>query len=65
MTRASDRLVTLNTQNNILSSKGNILSSKGNQAIKFCQLKEYYTRNIFPRKSYSKCGEVNEVGSVV
>ena len=34
----------------------NILRSKGNQRMKFGQLIEYNTRNIFPI-SYTKCGE--------
>ena len=34
----------------------NISRSKGNQTIKFGQLLEYSMRNIFLRKSYTKCG---------
>ena len=34
----------------------NILKIKGNEAIKFGQLTEYNTRNIFLEKSYTKCG---------
>ena len=34
----------------------NTSTSKGNQAMTFVQLKEYNIRNIFPGKSYSKCG---------
>ena len=34
----------------------NILRSKGNQAMKFGQLTEYNMRNIFLKKSYTKCG---------
>ena len=34
----------------------NISRSKGNQAMKFCQLVEYSMENIFPKKSYTKCG---------
>ena len=34
----------------------NISRSKGNQAMKFGQLKEYNIWNIFPEKSYTKCG---------
>ena len=37
----------------ILSS---IARNKDNQAMKFDQLIEYNTRNIFPEKSYTKCG---------
>ena len=33
----------------------NISRSKGNQAMKFGQLIEYNTRNIFIEKSYAKC----------
>ena len=33
----------------------NISRSKGNQAMKFGQLIEYNTRNIFVEKSYTKC----------
>ena len=34
----------------------NILRSKGNQTMKFGQLTDYDTRNIFLGKSYTKCG---------
>ena len=34
----------------------NISRSKGNQTMKFSQLIEYNLRNIFPEKSYTKCG---------
>ena len=34
----------------------NILKIKGNEAIKFGQLTEYNTRNIFLEKSYTNCG---------
>ena len=34
----------------------NISRSKGNQTMKFGQLMEYNMRNIFPEKSYPKCG---------
>ena len=34
----------------------NISRSKSNQTIKFGQLIEYNTRNIFVEKSYTKCG---------
>ena len=34
----------------------NISRSKGNQTMKFDQLTEYGTRNIFLKKSYTKCG---------
>ena len=34
----------------------NILRSKGNQAMKFGQLIERNTRDIFLDKSYTKCG---------
>ena len=34
----------------------NISRSKGNQAMKFGQLIEYNTRNMFLEKSYKKCG---------
>ena len=34
----------------------NILKIKGNEPIKFGQLTEYNTRNIFLEKSYTKCG---------
>ena len=34
----------------------NISRSKGNQILKFGQLIEYNTRNIFLEKSYTKCG---------
>ena len=34
----------------------NISRSKGNQTIKFGQLIEYNMRNIFLKKSYTKCG---------
>ena len=37
----------------ILSS---VARNKDNQAMKFDQLIEYNTRNIFPEKSYTKCG---------
>ena len=30
--------------------------AKGNQAMKFGQLVEYYMRNIFLEKLYTKCG---------
>ena len=30
--------------------------SKDNQAMKFAQLREYNMRNIFLKKSYTKCG---------
>ena len=33
----------------------NISRSKGNQTMKFVQLREYNTRNIFVEKSYTKC----------
>ena len=33
----------------------NISRSKGNQRMKFGQLIEYNTRNIFVEKSYTKC----------
>ena len=36
-----------------------ISRSKGNQTVKFGQLIECNTRNIFPEKSYTKCGEEN------
>ena len=35
----------------------NISRSKGNQIVKFGQLIEYNTRNIFLEKSCTKCGE--------
>ena len=34
----------------------NISISKGNQTMKFFQFIEDNTRNIFPEKSYTKCG---------
>ena len=34
----------------------NTLKIKGNEPIKFGQLTEYNTRNIFLEKSYTKCG---------
>ena len=34
----------------------NISRSKGNQTMEFGQLIEYYMRNIFLEKSYTKCG---------
>ena len=34
-----------------------IARGKGSQTIKFGQLTEYNARNIFPEKSYSKCGK--------
>ena len=34
----------------------NISRSKGNQTMKFAQLIEYYLRNIFLEKPYTKCG---------
>ena len=34
----------------------NISRNKGNQAMKFGQLIEYNMRNIFLKKSYTKCG---------
>ena len=34
----------------------NISRSKANQTMKFGQLIEYNTRNIFVEKSYTKCG---------
>ena len=34
----------------------NISRSKDNQSMKFGQIKEYYTRNIFLEKSYTKYG---------
>ena len=34
----------------------NISRSKGNRILKFGQLIEYNTRNIFLEKSYTKCG---------
>ena len=34
----------------------NISRSKGNQTMKFGQLIEYNMRNIFLKKSYTKCG---------
>ena len=34
----------------------NISRSKGNQTMKLSQLIEYNMRNIFLRKSYTKCG---------
>ena len=34
----------------------NISKIKGNQTMKFAQLIEYIMRNIFPGKSYKKCG---------
>ena len=34
----------------------NISISKGNQTMKFGQLREYNTTNIFLEKSYTKCG---------
>ena len=34
----------------------NISRRKGNQAMKFGQLIDYNMRNIFPEKSYTKCG---------
>ena len=36
----------------------NISRSKDNQAMKFGQLIEYNTRNMFLEKSYKKCGGV-------
>ena len=33
-----------------------ISRSEGNQTMKFGQLTEYNMRNIFPEKSYTKCG---------
>ena len=36
----------------------NISRSKANQTMKFGQLIEYNTRNIFVEKSYRKCGEL-------
>ena len=33
-----------------------ILRSKGNQIMKFGQLIEYYMRNLFLEKSFTKCG---------
>ena len=35
----------------------NISRSKGNKTIKFGQLIEYNTRNIFLENSYTKCGK--------
>ena len=35
----------------------NISRSKGNQTMKFGQLIEWNTRNIFLEKSYTKCGD--------
>ena len=34
----------------------NISRSKGSQTMKFAQLIEYYLRNIFLEKPYTKCG---------
>ena len=34
----------------------NISRSKGNQKMTFGQLMEYYMRNIFIKRSYTKCG---------
>ena len=34
----------------------NISRSKGNQTMKYGQLIEYKTKNIFLEKSYTKCG---------
>ena len=34
----------------------NISRSKGNQTMKYGHLMEYYMRNIFVEKSYTKCG---------
>ena len=34
----------------------NISRSKGNQTMKFDQLLEYNMRNLFLKKSYTKCG---------
>ena len=34
----------------------NISRSKGNQKIKYAKLIEYHMSNIFPKKSYTKCG---------
>ena len=35
----------------------NISRSKSNQKMKFGQLIEYNTKNIYLQKSYTKCGE--------
>ena len=40
----------------IIYMLSNISRSKGSQAMKFGQLIEYNTRNIFLEKSYTKCG---------
>ena len=37
----------------------NISGSKSNQTIKFGQLIEYNTKNIFIKKSYKECDEIN------
>ena len=34
----------------------NISKSKGNQAMKFCELKECNMKNIFLKKTYTRCG---------
>ena len=34
----------------------NISKSNGNQAMKFCELKECNMKNIFLKKTYTRCG---------
>ena len=41
----------------------NISGSKSNQTIKFGQLIEYDTKNIFIEKSYKECDEINGLKS--
>ena len=43
-------------KNNCKHILPNISRSKGNWAMKFDQLIEYNMRNIFLKKSYTKCG---------
>ena len=40
----------------VIHTFASIAKSKGNQTIKFGQLTEYNTRNIFLEKLYTKCG---------
>ena len=47
----------LDKQTIVIHILPNISKSKGNQTIKFGQLIECNTRNIFLEKSYTKCGE--------
>ena len=44
------------SQTIVIQILSNISRSKGNQTMKFSQLIEYNTRNIFLEKSYTKCG---------